>query len=83
MTSEPTMGGPGMSWYLQSLDDFDAHHGPLIRDRVHAACGVVFRPEGHCGKRESSEFEPAQLCPECVAAAAAPGDRPVPRGEPS
>lgn len=59
------------SWYLQSLDDFDAHRGTSDRGRVNAVCGISFEPlrsRFASATYQQGELETAQLCPECAAA---------------
>lgn len=60
-----------MHWYLRSTADRDTHRGTMRDDgRVHAQCGVVFRPVQALRNRgpalPGDPPDPDQVCVRCV-----------------
>lgn len=58
-----------MTWYLQSINDHDTHHGELNADgTVATSCGLKFQPKqlplGRVSLRGYPP-DPNQICPAC------------------
>ncbi|MGH3774240.1 MAG: hypothetical protein ACRDRR_00660 [Pseudonocardiaceae bacterium] len=58
-----------MTWYLQSLADYDTHRGQLRGGRVVGACGVEFAPLRALRSGPALPSGPSdlgQVCPQCT-----------------